>query len=202
MNGPHRLFVAIDLDEAARAAVSRVMRHLAHALASGPGRRGVRWVAADQLHLTLAFMAAVADADLPAIRQAMGQPLATAAFEAEFRDVGLFPPAGPPRVVWIGIGEGDASVHAVSREVRDRLAALGVPPESRPFTAHLTLGRWRESRVADRTTVTAAAPHGSVARVRVDRVTLYESHLSPDGPSHVVVTQAALGLSPDRGKQP
>ena len=200
MDGTRRLFVAVDLDEAARAAAGRVARQVAAALEQGQAR-GVRWVGAGLLHLTLAFMAAVPEADVAGVRDALETPMATAAFEAELRDVGLFPSQGPPRVVWIGIGDGLPALEALHADVRERLEARGIALESRPFSAHLTLGRWRESRASDRSRVQAAAPRGTLARFPVDRVTLYESHLSPTGPSHVPLAQSALGPRPGRVNQ-
>ncbi len=165
MDAARRLFVAVDLAAEARAAAAGVARQLGRALDRGRGHRGVRWVAAEQLHLTLAFMAAVPEIGVEAVRAALARPMATAVFELELRGVGLFPAAGAPRVVWIGVGEGLAALEALHAEVRGRLAARGIALEDRPFSAHLTLGRWRDGRPADRAAVTGAAPHGTARPV-------------------------------------
>ena len=54
-----RLFVAIDLDAAARASIADEQRRLAACTAGGTP---VRWVKPDQLHLTLVFLGEVQEA--------------------------------------------------------------------------------------------------------------------------------------------
>jgi RNA 2',3'-cyclic 3'-phosphodiesterase len=77
--------------------------------------------------------------------------------------------------------------------VEDRLEEVGLERESRAYTAHLTLARFRDSRGAARqirTTLDAmAAPD---ARWTADRVTLYQSRLSPKGSVYTALLHAPL----------
>jgi 2'-5' RNA ligase len=95
-------------------------------------------------------------------------------------------------VLWIGVGDGASRLSELQRELARRIATLGIELEHRPFHPHLTLARWRESRSADRERALSAAPRGLVARARIDGATLYQSRLSPAGPSYTALARANL----------
>jgi 2'-5' RNA ligase len=81
-------------------------------------------------------------------------------------------------------------VHGI---VEDRLAETGLTRESRPYTAHLTVARFRDSRGAGRK-IGAALESIPVpeARWTVDRVTLYQSKLSPKGSVYTPLLRTML----------
>src|SRR5262245_51634019 len=143
-----RLFVAVDLDEAARAAVAVEQKRVAAAL--GDARKSVRWVKPDHLHLTLVFLGEVPEEQAVTIAAAVGRPLDASSFDVTFQGIGVFPPHGPPRAVWIGVTDGAAELIELQRTLAERVAREGLALESRPFQPHLTLGRWRNSRPSDR----------------------------------------------------
>jgi RNA 2',3'-cyclic 3'-phosphodiesterase len=186
-----RLFVAADLGEAARAAVAAEQQRMLEAL--GPAA-SLKWVKADHVHLTLVFLGNVDDASAPAVVDAIGQDIACKPFEIVLEGVGAFPARGAPRVLWIGIGKGAAEVIALQRTVADRVATLGMPVEERVFHPHLTLARWKESRPADRDRALRVAGRGAVAHTRVDGATLYQSRLSPAGPTDTPLARGNLTL--------
>jgi RNA 2',3'-cyclic 3'-phosphodiesterase len=190
-----RLFVAADLDERTRSAIAELSARLAERLRRDPGVGRVGWIRADQLHLTLRFLGDIDEARVPAIRAAVGGLMTTPGFDLWFEGLGMFPPAGRPRVVWLGVNEGRANLAAVYREIELRLQAAAVPPEPRPFQAHLTLGRFRDPAVRPDL---AAAGAGDVrlGPCSIDHVTLYESRLSGAGPTYAAVEQAMLQARP------
>ena len=189
-----RLFVAIDLSDEARAAVAAEQKRLAAAL--GSRRSSPRWVKPAQLHLTLTFLGEVEEARGPAIVDALSERLAVPVFTIAFGGVGLFPPEGAPRVVWLGVARGARETIEAEREVAGRLERIGLSREARPFRPHLTLGRWRTSSPADRPRMPAGAETGEIASMPVTFVTLYESRLSPDGPTHTPLVRAGLTAEP------
>ena len=175
-----RMFVAIDLDPAVKESIR------SQQLKSEFPQ--VKFVNPDQAHLTLAFMAdASADWVVPAFQRSIGMPV----FDLAVGGLGVFPPRGAPRVLWLGLTAGEREVIALQKVVADRLAAAGVALEDRAFHPHLTLGRWRQSRPSDRPSFTTQDAK-SIARMTVDHVTLYESRLSSEGPTHVALTRATL----------
>lgn len=180
-----RMFVAIELDDSASAL--RASARQAQALPPT-----FKFVKPDQLHLTLVFLGDVASPLSDRIIAAMQQPIDDVPpFHMAFGGLGVFPPRGAPRVLWLGVSEGEREVIALQRTVARRMEALGIQPEDRPFHPHLTIGRWRQSRPSDRPTLRSDA-HTSTAGMSVDRVTLFESRLSSKGPTHVALAHAPL----------
>src|SRR5581483_5667080 len=155
-----RLFVAADLDEPARAAVAAEQQRIRAAL--GDRQSGLKWIRAEQAHLTLAFIGDVADGEVPSVAAAVERPVEQRPFEAVFQGLGAFPPRGAPRALWIGLSRGDPEMQALQGEMAARLRAVGIALEDRPFSAHLTIARWRDGRPSDRTRALQHAGRGPI----------------------------------------
>lgn len=185
-----RLFIAVDLDPAARSAIVREQVRTIEAL--GPGAAKLRAVRSMQLHLTLAFMPDVPSDVFVRLRAALEPPLVHAPFRLEFAGLGVFPPRGVPRVLWLGIVSGADRLVALQRLVAARVTSAGIALEDRLFTPHLTLGRWQGARPADRDRVARLETPSVTASVDVDEVILFESRLTAEGAVHDVVARTAL----------
>jgi 2'-5' RNA ligase len=181
-----RLFIAADLDAGARAAVAAAVTHVRdEAERQRPGStRAVAWVEARNLHLTLHFLGEVDEARLPALREALAPAIALDAPRIGLAGWGVFPPHGPARVIWIGIMEGAGTLASAHAVLGDRLRAAGLTPESRPFAAHLTVGRVKVPLGFQWGRLAAAAPSSPVAEWPLRACTLFQSHLSPAGPTY------------------
>jgi 2'-5' RNA ligase len=185
-----RLFVAIDLDDDARLGIAAEQKRLMRELA---GRESsLQMVRAEQMHLTLAFLGEVDDVRSAALVAAMGEDVKAAPFAIVFAGLGVFPQRGAPRVLWLGVTRGHHDAMAVQRQIADRLTRVRIEPEQRAYHPHLTLARWRTSTPADRRRALAADRGAEIARVDAAAVTLYQSRLSPSGPSYTVLARAAL----------
>lgn len=184
-----RLFVAADLPDEVRDAVAAEQKRIASSLR---GAGALKWTKPEHSHLTLVFLGDVADLRVPAVVETVNRDVELVPFDVTLESIGVFPPRGAPRVLWLGIGRGAGALADLQRAIADRIAALGLPLEQRAFHAHLTLARWRESRPADRARAVKAAPRGVVARARVDGATLYQSRLSPAGSTYVPLARANL----------
>jgi 2'-5' RNA ligase len=170
-----RLFLAIDLGEALRSAIGSVQQRLRERL------DGWRWVAAPGIHLTVRFLGEIAPETLGQHLTAWrGTAASCAGMRLRVRGLGVFPPRGVPRVLWIGVEEVEpqGSVEALGRVFERTARHLGLPPETRPFRPHLTLARagrhgW------------PAAPSGEVVGdlgvIDAREVVLFRSELSPRG---------------------
>jgi 2'-5' RNA ligase len=183
-----RLFVAVDLGDSARAAVAEAQARLrAHA-----PQAALRWVRPEHLHLTLAFLGEIHESRLPAAVDALTPPVGQQSFDLELAGLGVFPPRGLPRALWLGI-RSDGQVRALQRELADRLEAAGFALGERSFNPHLTIARWRSSRAGDRRQLWSAVLPDPVARAWIDHATLYESRLSSAGPAYTQRARANLG---------
>src|SRR5215831_11053764 len=172
-----RLFLAIDLDDAARRALEAEHARLARVIRGS----SLKFVRPEHMHVTLVFLGEGAPDRATAVRAAIEVPLDGARFDTVFNTWGTFPARGAPRVLWIGASTGAAEMIALQQQLAARVAAQGIEIERRAFHPHLTLGRWRESRPRDREAVLELPPLRPGVRIFVNGVTLYHSRLSPAG---------------------
>ena len=80
----------------------------------------------------------------------------------------------------------------VAARLRSGLRAAGFALEERPFRAHLTLARVKPGGERAASRALGAAPQGEIGRMRVDRLCLVQSQLSPQGAKHSVVDEIHL----------
>ena len=176
-----RLFFAVELDRTTRALVAR----LAEELDIGEAR--VRWVAPENLHVTICFLGEVSVDDVnPLCRQVSSTVTALDPFEISLEGVGVFPPRGRPRVLWTGISSGCEELERTAAEVDRGLEQWGLPPENRRFTPHVTMGRIRAGRVRARELREASLPATAFS---VSELILFRSELSPQGPRYTAVAR-------------
>lgn len=184
-----RLFIAVDIAEAVRAAVAGQMVRLREANCD------VGWVKPENFHLTLKFLGETPDERLDDIRTALDRvSLPRAAFEVELRGMGCFPERGAPRVVWAGVGDGEDALVAVARDVEGAMEGLGFPRERREFAAHLTIGRVRSPHGAERLRrLLEGEADTGFGRCVVEQIRLYKSILASGGSIYEMMHVAKLG---------
>ncbi len=185
-----RCFIAVELDPAIREAVGRLQGKL-----SLPGV-AVRWVRPEQMHITLKFLGEVDDQVVPLICEAVaevarqGEP-----FDLHVRGTGCFPPRGRDvRVVWAGLSDETGRMERLYTLLEATMTDLGFPPERRPFSPHLTLGRAKSPRQATPLREHVAGFDSFDSGVQaVDSVILFESRLRKTGAEYTVVVRERLG---------
>jgi len=134
-----RLFVALNLNDDVRAAISKYCDKLRTEFPAA------RWVRPEIIHVTLKFIGEVANDLQTKIESALGEVHSDAPVEMVFRGTGFFPDARRPRVFWAGI-EASSNLSDIAGQVESRLEPLGIVRETREFKPHLTLARITESR--------------------------------------------------------
>jgi 2'-5' RNA ligase len=190
-----RLFVASELDAAVTAAAVALIAELrAHASRVAPRAR-MTWLTADRIHFTLAFIGQIDEGRVPAICGALRPPFAVPPFAARLRGLGAFPERGRPRVLWAGVDEGRAAFIRLADDVADRLRAVGVALEERPYQPHVTLARVRDAAGVRTSALLAGREQITLGTTVVGAITLFESRLSPAGPAYTAVARMALSGS-------
>ncbi len=177
-----RTFIAIELDEATRHAVSDTQAQFKRARVSV----FVRWVAPDAMHLTLKFLGAVAADAQPKLQSAITNACAgLAPFSLTLDGAGAFPNTRRPNVIWLGVGGQVEIATRLAENIQDACAALGFARQVRPFEAHLTIGRVkRDVSPADRRFVGEMIENsqvGNLGELLVARVSVMKSELRPGG---------------------
>ena len=154
----------------------------------------VKWVDPHSFHITLKFLGEVEPQRLQQTWQAVDAALdGASSFTMRFLGLGAFPNPNRPRVIWAGLTDGAAELTALAATVEQACNAHGFAPEDRPFRAHLTLGRAREA--GGNANLSAAIAEGKqeqLGEVRVDRVLLMKSELTPRGPVYHVLQDHPL----------
>lgn len=184
-----RTFVAVAVSDEVRAAVAAAEERLRRTGAD------VKWVDPGSVHVTLKFLGNVEAGRMGDLAGRLGEALAgTAGFDVTVAGAGTFPQGRKSvRVVWFGLTEGRESLAAVAGLVDRACFRLGFPKEERPFSPHLTIGRVRrESRRLAELALEVQALQFNPLKVRVDRVNLMRSELSPKGPAYTVLESFAL----------
>lgn len=189
-----RLFLAVDLDEPTKRRMAARMAQLRQLLIMTNRDLAyvATWVKADKLHVTLHFLGEVPREQLTTLRAALAPPMPVRPFNIMFGDPGVFPQGRQPRVIWLGLAEGRDGIDALYAEVGRRLAAVGLPIEERPFSAHLTLARLKWPAHVDIGALLETVVSEPSPPVLVDHVTLYRSEPSPTGSTYGSVLRIPL----------
>src|SRR5438477_899031 len=170
-----RLFVAIDLPD-----------NLAESLvALDPHYRGLIFSAPSQIHLTLAFFAAVD----PATADLLEEKLAAISFRAFFLPVtglGTFPKKGTPHVLWIGVGHAHPHLFQLHKRVNEAALSCNLPIEERAWTPHFTIAR--AHGISSAMMKSFLKKHGDydAGLIHVEEFRLYSSKLTAAGPIHTI----------------
>lgn len=187
-----RAFIAIEVSPD----IHRRMEEAVAPLRAMLARLPVRWVAVDNIHLTLKFLGETSTSNISML-QSMLQNVAAgqAPFEINVGELGAFPSMNRPRVIWIGV-QAPQELFNLQRRIEAETEHLGYPREQRAFSPHLTLGRisHNASPTEVRQIGEALAAHrvGGLGVMRVESVALYRSDLRPSGAVYTPLFVAKL----------
>jgi 2'-5' RNA ligase len=167
-----RLFIAVDLPDT-------IKKNLE---AMSFGIPGARWVAPDQIHLTVRFIGKVDGALFHDIKNRLGE-VSIQPFDIQLKGVGHFPPRGAPRVIWVGL-EKSESLLLFKKKIDAVLLKIGVEPEGRKFSPHITLARLKKTPLQKIADFLSGNGLFSQEPFQVDDFLLYSSTLTPKGAIH------------------
>ncbi len=160
-----RLFVGIELPEN----VADRLHHL-----SG-GVPGARWIAPENIHLTLRFIGNVEETALADIDDGLARVKAPG-FDMEIDGVGHFSRGRRPVMLWAGLAPEPALLD-LYRRIDGALIKAGFPPEGRRYTPHISLARIKDGSAARVGEFEAANSLFRLDPFAVTRFTLFSSHL-------------------------
>lgn len=186
-----RAFIAITLPIAIKTELeSTIQKFMAQRV------QGVRWVAVDNIHLTLKFLGDTPPADLAQLTKILqAESAAHPSFTVEVAGIGAFPNPRRPRIIWVGL-QAHAVLNDLVARIESAASSIGIQPEERAFSPHLTLGRIKNDiSTADLQNLSAALNSvkiGSAGVFTVTQFTLFRSDLRPQGPLYSVLEQFSL----------
>jgi 2'-5' RNA ligase len=176
-----RLFIAIEIPQTIRSTFATLLKEF-RAIAPQ-----VKWVRAENLHVTLKFLGETDSAKLGALQNVLSAVCSGEPVGLEFRGLGFFPNEKRPRVFWAGM-EASPNLKTLAADIDQATHRLGYPLEERPFTPHLTLARFQPPGIPPKLLqaiqVKSAQAFGSL---RTGEFHLIESKLKPTGAEYTTV---------------
>lgn len=150
------------------------------------------WTRAASLHLTLRFLGDIPEGNVKQIIQAMKTTAnACAPFTLSVEGVGVFPGIKKARVIWAGATGQTDQLKRIQRTLEKNLEQAGFPADTRQFSPHFTLGRFKER--PDRTRLVKIIQTLGQYRsepCRIDSMVLFKSDLSTSGAVHTPLFEA------------
>ena len=183
-----RTFIAIELP----ANIIDALKNIQDELKDGSNK--VAWVKPDNIHLTIRFLGDIEAGKINGITGLLEDAAAkNRSFDISVKGVGGFPTIDNPRVLWVGIEEGNVNLSALYNNIEYALSAIDFAKEERPFKPHLTLGRIkflkdkkglkeRIERFKDTT----------LGEYMVDGICLFQSRLTTEGAVHIKLEKIEL----------
>lgn len=142
----------------------------------------VKWVKAQNIHLTMVFLGNVKpDVLAPLQERVQGLCSEFGPFSAAVGGIGTFPNRRRPRVLWLGLN-GELERLSLFRDTLQRnLVPFGITVEKRPFRPHLTLGRFRKGKSSGLEELLSRYGEVKSPSAMLRELVLFRSDLKPTG---------------------
>ncbi|HAA93264.1 MAG TPA: RNA 2',3'-cyclic phosphodiesterase [Rhodospirillaceae bacterium] len=164
-----RLFVGLALPEA------NCLR-----LASlGGGVPGARWIAPENMHVTLKFLGDVENGAAEDIDSALAT-VACHPVQLRLKGVGFFGQPRNARILWAGVEESETLIRLYAK-IEAALEAIGIARETRNFAPHVTLARLKKSPAGRLESFVAEHGLFSDGPVEISSFALFSSYLASSG---------------------
>jgi 2'-5' RNA ligase len=190
-----RAFIAIEIPSDVKTTLKDLQSRLKR---NNPN--SIKWVEPANIHLTLKFLGNITTSQINPIASAMQASVsAVHPFCLQIQALGAFPNSNRPQVLWVGLNGDLKTLLNLQHNLDLNLSRIGVLVDDRPFSAHLTLGRVRETAtLLEKQNIgkTLAADYfESNLGFVVQSLNLMQSHLSSTGPNHTCLNSVGLTKS-------
>lgn len=197
MSDVPRAFLAIALPLAVRTTLEECK---ALVLDADPDWRAEKWVAPENLHITLRFLGNVHETACADVAARVTESVAgVEPYRMRLDVVRAVPRLRAATMIWVGASTGLEETAALAETVARAVSFLDFEPDGRAFKTHVTLCRTHQSRRLAPTAIDEVeralshAPERAVT-VSVHEVTLYASTLTPRGPVYDLLARMPLGV--------
>ncbi|MBT3368774.1 MAG: RNA 2',3'-cyclic phosphodiesterase [Nitrospina sp.] len=176
-----RAFIAVDLPPDLQERLAQVIHKLKEQMGDVP----VRWVPAENMHLTLKFLGDVSMSNLDVLKDILrGEAVDREQMVISLGTLGAYPKVRRPRVIWVRM-EAPAELDALQRSIDKQTARVGYARDNRPFSPHITMGRVSRNATPDEVRIVGDVLNtmkiGYLGVARIGAVHLYRSDLQSDG---------------------
>lgn len=150
----------------------------------------VRWVRAENIHITLYFFGEVKENDSLPLQQLITKALmAVHPFPVRILGISGFPSLSRPRVLWVGVENPTNELREMYTMVDRHLleSGIGIQSDSKGYTPHVTIARIKgpfNKKLVENLEDYQEHEFGSY---QINNAVLYQSILKRDGPQYVPV---------------
>jgi 2'-5' RNA ligase len=185
-----RCFIAIHLPHEVRNRISEYILQLREY------SNDVRWVQAENIHLTLKFLGEIDSSRVDQVKQSLN-PISDkfSPFILNVSGSGCFPGKKRPRVFWLGMEQGTENpLFGINRWIEDKLEQLNFEKEKRRFSPHLTIGRVRARQQVDFSKLFSFMERTPFLPIEmtVSDISFTQSNLKPTGAEYQVIEKYPL----------
>ncbi len=185
-----RAFIAVELPEPIKKELTELKARLR------VKKYPAKWVQPENMHLTIKFLGDISTNSIPNIREVMEEAvLYVSPFKLGVSGVGVFPNMRRIQIIWAGVNGELSNLIEIQKKLDSGLEKLGFVPESRPFTAHLTLARMRDEASPGEREIAAkliGTTQFEASDFQVDAIHLIKSELKREGPVYTRVLSVPL----------
>ncbi|OEU69242.1 MAG: 2'-5' RNA ligase [Desulfovibrio sp. S3730MH75] len=141
----------------------------------------IAWVKPENMHFTLKFSGDIPEDAIPRVDPIL-KAIRFDPFEISTGPSGYFPSPIKPRVIWIGLTCGSKEICDNALAINNALAPLGFAKNTKPYHAHLTLGRVKKQAKDNWAALSDKIGNLSLPNSTISEFTLFQSELTPAGP--------------------
>ncbi len=172
-----RSFIALDLPSDVQAELQRIQN-----IAEKAQPNIYKWTPPENLHLTLYFLGEVSQDDMESIKNRV---TINQSFQLELGKILVFPEPTVPKILGVELAGDIKVLKSLQQRVHDSVFQIATHRETRPFVAHITLGRLKREVPPSAKPVKkliAAIPTPKPVPWTANEIWMYESKMSPTGP--------------------
>lgn len=190
-----RTFLSIDLPESTK---NEIISHIQRFKDLTQSK--IRWVNRENLHITLKFLGKFDGSHIQPLDILLSDRLKTIPkFNIHIDRMGAFPNFHTPKITWLGFDYPE-NLSQIYKHIEDCVVKLGYEADDKPFLPHLTLGRVRRdlsnSEIKDIGQTMANVDLNIQAEFIAERVTLFKSDLTREGPIYSKLFEVKLASNP------
>ncbi|NIA23529.1 MAG: RNA 2',3'-cyclic phosphodiesterase [Proteobacteria bacterium] len=181
-----RIFIAVDVEDELKHYLEKLIDEI-----GGLNIPSIRLVKPENIHITLKFLGEVEDDRVDDIIEALtGIDKRFNRKVSKILGIGAFPNMRRPHVLWLGIDDGKEQFSKMADFINNSLSIYGFTKNSRPFSPHLTLGRFKKP-ISNLNSYVGKLNVPDV-EFGINRITIYESKLFQTGPVYTAIKHFTL----------
>lgn len=193
-----RAFIAIELPPG----IQKYLANLQNSLKKSD--TNIKWVKSGNIHLTLKFLGDINEEQIDLIKKIIEKISSTLNVqELELNEIGAFPKKERARIIWVGINDESGILKKIAINLENEISKIDIPKETRPFSAHITLGRikiprrdLRLAQLLEEIKISTSPEGGQNLKFTFSKITLFKSTLTARGPIYERLYEGNLKNNP------